>query len=83
MLSDAIRPALLFWVACFSERAVPQLKTHISSSQQVKRSLPYMGSLGVDPIDDLDPVRLLAHRILLNVLQLAAVLVDRMDGQVC
>jgi hypothetical protein len=45
------------------------------------RPLPYEGRLVVDPIDDLDPVRLLAHRILLDVLQLAAVLVDRMDGQ--
>lgn len=39
------------------------------------------GRLVVDPIDDLDPVRLLAHWILLDVLQFAAVLVDRMDCQ--
>lgn len=37
--------------------------------------------LAGDSVDDLDPVRLLADRILLDGLQLAAVLVDRMDGQ--
>lgn len=37
--------------------------------------------LVLDPIDDLDPVRLLAHRTLLDVRQFAAPWVDRMDGQ--
>jgi len=68
VLTDAVREALGFTIP--------------DKVGWVKRGpLRYAGRLVMDPIDDLDPVRLLAYQVLLDVLQLAVLLVDRIDGQ--